>query len=92
MDNSQGSQTEGQGAKYRGFSHNMLLKEVELKSSSKLKHYKVNRQPCQRKTPQVVKGKTLTIGSKLEVAEVGGVDVDEGVEWVRTKRADHKSM
>jgi hypothetical protein len=29
----------------------------------------------------VEKGKTLTLGSKLAVAEGEGVNVDEGVDW-----------
>ncbi len=34
----------------------------------------------QRKAPQLKKGKTLTLGSKLAVAEGGDGNVDEGVD------------
>jgi hypothetical protein len=45
-----------------------------------LKHQKGKRQPAKEKVPRLKKGKTLTLGSKLAVAEGGGVDGDEVVD------------
>jgi hypothetical protein len=42
-----------------------------------LKHQKGSRQPAKEKAPQLKKGKKLTLGSKLVVAEGGDVDGDE---------------
>jgi hypothetical protein len=89
----QESQTKGQpqwataeAAKWRakgtkkGYSHDMLLKENRAKSSSKLKHLKGQKAARKRKAPWLKKGKTLTLSSKLAVADGGGVDGDEVVD------------
>jgi hypothetical protein len=44
-----------------------------------LKHYKGKKQPTKKSTT-IEKGKTLTLGSKLAVADGEGVDVDEGMD------------
>jgi hypothetical protein len=58
----------------------MLLKENRAKSSYNTEALEGQKAAHQSKAPRLKKGKTLTLGSKLAIAEGGGVDVDKGVD------------
>ncbi len=71
MGNNQGSQTGGQRAKIKNYSHDNLLKETE--------HWAKGSPP--KKAPRFAKkGKTLTLCSNLELAVGDDVVVDEDVD------------
>ncbi len=55
-------------------------KRKQRQSSSKSKHCKGQKAACKRKAARLKKGKTLTLGSKLAVAEGGGVCGDEVID------------
>jgi hypothetical protein len=74
--NNQGSQTGGQRAKIKNFSHDNLLKETELKAAPTGSTRRAKGSPP-KKAQRLKKEKTLTLGSKLAVVEVGDVDGDE---------------
>jgi hypothetical protein len=77
--NNRGSQTGGQRAAIKNYSHDNLLEETELKVA--LTGSTVGQKAaCQRKHNYWEKGKTLTLCSNLEVAEGEDVEVDEGVD------------
>ncbi len=77
MSNNRDSQTGGQRAKIKNYSHINLQKETELMAAL-IGSTVGQKQPT--KESMVEKGKTLTLCSKLEVAEGEDVEVDEGVD------------
>jgi hypothetical protein len=77
--NNQGSQTGGQRAKIKNYSHDNLLKETELKAALTGSTGRA-KGSLPKKSQQLKKGKTLTLCSNLEVAEgcdVGRDEVDD---------------
>ncbi len=80
MGNRRGSQTGGQKPKKRGYSQGILLEENRAKAAVNGSSRRAKRQPAIEKAPQLKKGKMLTPGSKLAIAEGGGVDGDEVVD------------
>jgi hypothetical protein len=69
----------GQRAKIKNCSRDNLLKETELKSALTGSTRRA-KGSLPKKAQRLKKEKTLTIGSKLEVAEGEDIDVDEGVD------------
>ncbi len=67
MGNNRGSQTGGQRAKIKNYSHDNLLKETELKAA--LNGSSERAKGSLPKKHNDEKGKTLTLCSNLEVAE-----------------------
>ncbi len=63
----------------KNYSHDNLLKETELKAALTGSTRRAKGSPP-KKAQWLKKEKTLTIGSKLEVAEGEDVEVDEGVD------------
>jgi hypothetical protein len=77
--NNRGSQTGGQRAKIKNYSHDNLLKETELKAALTGSTGRAKGSPP-KKAQCVKKGKTLTLCFNLEVAEgcdVRGDEVDD---------------
>ncbi len=79
MSNNRGSQTGGQRAKIKNYSHDNLLKETGLKAALTGSTRKAKGSPP-KKSATIEKGKTLTLGSNLAVVEGGGVDGGEVVD------------
>ncbi len=77
MGNNRGSQTGGQRAKIKNYSHDNLLKETEVKAALTGSTRRAKgRLP--KKAQRLKTGKTLTLGSNLAVVEgcdVGGDEV-----------------
>jgi hypothetical protein len=77
--NNRGSQTGGQRAEIKNYSHDNLLKETELKAALTGSTVRAKGSPP-KKAQRLKKGKTLTLCSNFEVAEgcdVGGDEVDD---------------
>ncbi len=69
------------GGQIKNYSHDNLLKEIELKAAVTGSTRRVKgKGSVPKKAQQLKMEKTLTLGSKLEVAEGGDVSVDEGVD------------